>query len=252
MGIRISAFQYNLICHTKHLLHTHRIYRNMVKPKLGYWNIRGLGRHVTFLLGYLEVDYEHVIYQAGPGPTFDISVWKNAKPNVGVPFPNLPYYIDEDAGVALSETLVIMRYIANKYKPELLGEGIKEQAQVDHVLHVMHDLKHSSGMQCYGKEVDKSKVASKLLYVIGKLSEYLGDKQYFLGDKLTLPDLYFHESLEQANFITDGAVYTKYENFKKFHDRIEALPTVKKFLDSVKKQPFNNTMAALNDFDVHA
>jgi glutathione S-transferase len=44
-------------------------------------------------------------------------------------FPNLPYLFDED--VKLTETLAIMKYVAKKWKPELLGRNAAEVGRVN-------------------------------------------------------------------------------------------------------------------------
>ena len=48
--------------------------------------------------------------------------WFSVKHNLGLEFPNLPYFIDGDFSMA--ETLPIMRYIASKYQPDQLGKTI--------------------------------------------------------------------------------------------------------------------------------
>ena len=87
--------------------------------KLGYWKMRGLVSQIRYLMVYLNVEYEDVVYEQGDGPDFDRSQWTNVKDSLGLQFPNLPYMID--GNVKLSETYSIMKYIASKHGPELLG-----------------------------------------------------------------------------------------------------------------------------------
>ena len=44
-------------------------------------------------------------------------------------FPNLPYLLDED--VKLTKTLTIMKYVAKKWKSELLGRNAAEFGRVN-------------------------------------------------------------------------------------------------------------------------
>ena len=55
--------------------------------------------------------------------------WNATKGRLGCPFPNLPYW--KDGEVFHSETLVILRSIATKYKHEYLGRTLGEQGTVD-------------------------------------------------------------------------------------------------------------------------
>lgn len=99
------------------------------KPTLGYWNIRGLGAPIRYMLYYCGVEFTDKMYRAGPPPEYDRSDWLNEKFNLGLPLPNLPYLIDEDA--RLTETVAIMKYIAGKWKPELLGKDPTVMAELE-------------------------------------------------------------------------------------------------------------------------
>nr|ABL09303.1 allergen Aca s 8 [Acarus siro] len=76
------------------------------KPTLGYWDIRGLGAPIRYLLTYAGIDFEDKRYS-------DPNEWFGKdKPSLGLDFPNLPYYID--GSVKLTQTQAILRYIARK------------------------------------------------------------------------------------------------------------------------------------------
>ena len=81
---------------------------------------------------YAGVEFDDVMYEAGPAPTWDKSSWfKDAKPHMPHDYPNLPYLIDNE--FALTETAAIMKYIAHKWKPELLGANSVEFANAEMV-----------------------------------------------------------------------------------------------------------------------
>lgn len=82
-------------------------------PKLGYWGVRGLGQFLRNLLVYKGVQFEDRQYKFGTAPDFDRSDWLKEKFNLGLPFPNLPYYIDGD--VKLTQSLAILRYLGRKH-----------------------------------------------------------------------------------------------------------------------------------------
>jgi glutathione S-transferase len=50
--------------------------------------------------------------------------WFDVKYNLGMEFPNLPYLFDGD--LKISETLAIIRYLANKYDKSLLGYSVED------------------------------------------------------------------------------------------------------------------------------
>lgn len=64
----------------------------------GYWDLRGLGQSIRFMLKYLNIDYQEVRYKFGdsiedPNNRED---WLKDKFKLGLDFPNIPYYIEGD------------------------------------------------------------------------------------------------------------------------------------------------------------
>ncbi len=83
-------------------------------PTLGYWDIRGLAQLFRYLLKYAEIEFNDKRYEFGEGATLVESElllenWISDKFNLGLDFPTLPYYIDED--FKLSQSLAIIRYL---------------------------------------------------------------------------------------------------------------------------------------------
>ncbi len=100
-----------------------QINTNPNKPTLGYWKIRGLASQIRYEMVYLGVDFDEHQYEQGDAPDFDRSSWLNVKETLGLQFPNLPYLLD--GNFKLTETNAIMKYIANKFGPQLLGSDAK-------------------------------------------------------------------------------------------------------------------------------
>ena len=61
----------------------------------------------------------------------------------------MPYYIDEEDDVRLTETVAIMKYICRKYKPEMLGATAKEQGRVEMLLFYVAEIKEKATNACY-------------------------------------------------------------------------------------------------------
>jgi glutathione S-transferase len=75
-------------------------------PTLGYWNLRGLAEPMRYLLKYKGIQFNDKRYEFGPGSSIPEleSIRKNWSPdkfNLGLDFPNLPYYIDGDLKVSI-------------------------------------------------------------------------------------------------------------------------------------------------------
>ena len=66
--------------------------KNMASPKFGYWGLQGLGQPVRMLLAHQGVDHEDTVYTMEGSATW----FEDHKLNMGLDFPNLPYYVDGD------------------------------------------------------------------------------------------------------------------------------------------------------------
>ena len=77
----------------------------------GYWPFRGIAQVSRYLMEYLNIDYNDKKYT-------DQEEWfKKDKQGLGLDFPNLPYLIDNEDNVKLTESQAIPRYICSKWKP---------------------------------------------------------------------------------------------------------------------------------------
>ena len=92
------------------------------RPRLGYWHIRGLAAQIRYMLHYAKVDFEDVTYDVSAAPEWSRASWTDVKFTLGLDFPNLPYFFDGELN--LTETAAIMKYIAHKWAPELLGKDL--------------------------------------------------------------------------------------------------------------------------------
>ena len=92
------------------------------KPTLGYWgDVRGFAASIRYQLAYSGVEYESKDY------FFENKAdWESDKQNLGLPFANIPYWIDGE--FKLTETMAIHTYLAEKYMPELLGKDVQQRA----------------------------------------------------------------------------------------------------------------------------
>ena len=92
---------------------------------LYYWDIRGLAAYIQLALEAAGVKYEYHPYTEATEEDW----FKRDKPALQMTLPNLPYL--KDGALLISEHDSIFKYVLRKYKPELLGKTVEEQAIVD-------------------------------------------------------------------------------------------------------------------------
>jgi glutathione S-transferase len=107
------------------------------KPQLGYWDNRTICEPIRLLLALAEVDYEDVRYPVGAPPTYDKSQWNQAKWTLGLVAPNLPYWIEDESGLRLTQSRTILMHIAEG--AGLAGDTPQRRALVSMALDVISD-----------------------------------------------------------------------------------------------------------------
>ena len=101
-----------------------------VVPTLGYWALRGKGAQIRHLLAYVGVEYENKEYEiVETEDGINRDAWLDVKFTLGLPFPNVPHFIDGD--YKLTESKAIMKYIAKKHQPGLLGQSAEELGRIE-------------------------------------------------------------------------------------------------------------------------
>lgn len=214
--------------------------------KLGYWDIRGLGQPIRYLLAYREVDFEEKRYSCGPPPKFDSSQWLDEKFTLDCDFPNLPYLLDGD-DVKLTQNLAILRYLGRKYDLDAAADCDLQKRRVDLMEQQVTDFRSGWVRLCYspGFASERDGYEKNLPNTLKAFSKFLGDRPYFAGDRLTYVDFIAYEMFAQ-HLVFSRASFADLANLTEFVARIEALPTMKAYLESDKhiKWPFNGDMAS--------
>ena len=189
------------------------------KPKLVYWNIRG---YATFIKLAFEAsgvhDYEVVNYEE----VSENDWFLRDKPALTMTLPNLPYLKDGD--VEISEHEVIFRHILRKYKPELLGVTLTEQAEVDQFISFWMKTNNTIRDFCYsatdiGDEARRA-LLKPLLAPLGRVDARLSTRKFHLGDNLTGADLYMWEAYEMLK-VFHAEIAGSFENIKRVAASIE-------------------------------
>jgi glutathione S-transferase len=199
------------------------------KPILGYWDIRGLAQAIRYQLAYQGIDFEDKQYPSTEDPASRQS-WLEQKFNLGLDFPNLPYFIDTD-GYKLTEHMAIHQYIADKWNPELLGTTPEERAEVEMLAGVILDLKKKTAGPCYSND-DRAAVQEIMLTAIAGFKHPIGERNYLIGDRVCYMDFYLLELLLACDYFTDGQVFAQNPHFQAYVERMWALPNLGNYLNS--------------------
>jgi glutathione S-transferase len=212
----------------------------MGKPKLGYWNLRGLAQSIRFALEYMGVDYDEVIYMDKEGD----DTWINEKPTLGMDCPNLPYWIDDDE--KLSESKAILKYVIRKYKPSLLPTDISQLVQVEQADGILDDICRFFAMSVYMDTEAVNSMFDKMVPIkMAGLSKMLGNKKFFNGDEPGYVDFLAYETFYRLKTYRTKFI-EGHPNLLALVDNFEKLPKIAAYLESSRyvKTPCYGRMAA--------
>jgi len=218
-----------------------------VKPTLGYWKIRGLAQQIRYMFALAKVEFTEDLYEvvATPEGGWDRSAWNDKKFTLGLDYPNLPYLFDGD--YKLTETVAIMRYVAAKWAPEMLGTTPEEQANLVMMTEHVGQLKSSATGPCYTGG-SRETIVDTCRPILAGISKWLGEREYF-GNTVTFLDVFFYELCELTDLVSEGKFYAEFPNTKAHHDRIHEIPALKEYRAKQDAEhgvvPFNNPMASI-------
>jgi len=208
------------------------------QPVLGYWNIRGLGQPIRFLLAYLNVDYEHRVYEYGPlDPDLICEDYRKERYTMGLDFPNLPYWIDSK--VKLCETTAIMKHLCMNYNGRSMlapnEEAEVQYAMVENclVLEVWHNIRELT----FGRKTIED-FESDNKPRLQQFSDYLSSKPWIMGDNISYVDFYMYEVLTRHQVYNETWIT---QNLQTYLDRFEALPAIAQNLktSTFVKRPYS-------------
>lgn len=104
--------------------------------KFGYWQFRGLGQPIRFLLEYLGLPYEEKHYTLEKANEW----FEGDKKSLGLFLPNLPYLID--GAFNLTESAAIQAYVIRRAgRADLLGGAdLHRSARIYQAASVLRDV----------------------------------------------------------------------------------------------------------------
>jgi glutathione S-transferase len=220
-------------------------------PTVVYWNIVGLAMPLRMALALAGGNYADVrIDAAGPKGR---EPWTEAKPNLPMSFPNLPYYLDSK--VALSQSDAILRYLGRQHN--LMGDAGQEHV-VDQALDELKDLEGVLAMHSYRSGVDHLAewYAGSVGSIVAKWSKFMSEKDFVTGKTMSVADLklyaYFVKLVEVQKQLgnNDTLADLHWDGFVDQHmKRMEQVPRLKEYLASElhQRRPLNNPGAMFNN-----
>ncbi len=189
--------------------------------------ISGNARKAEFVLRHVGVDAERIVVDLGKGeqraPEF-LEINPNGK---------VPVLVDGD--LTLWESHAIMRYLARKYAPELLGSDPNERAAVDQWLcwqlahlgptfgKILYErlIKPMRGLA--GDEAAAEKAADEFDRLVLILGTHLDGRDFVAGDVPTLADMSLAVTVASAPEV--GVSLEAYPSMTGWFERMRALPS---------------------------
>jgi len=202
----------------------------MSLPKYAYWNCQGLGHPIRMALAYNRVDYEAINYKVVNSIEGEKLDWPSNKFNLGLPLPNLPYYIDGD--VKLTQGGAILRYLGRKFNQ--YGANDFEASQVDMLIDTSMDLRYGLAMASYvtpDVEQLKKDMMEKEGPKFKQISEILQSKKFLLGDSISVADFPIYHAMK-FYFTLDEKIVSRFKNLMDYVERIDNIPEIKALWES--------------------
>nr|AFY08504.1 glutathione S-transferase mu3 [Panonychus citri] len=214
-------------------------------PILGYWNLRALVEPIVLTLKQAKQPYEYKTYKLGGAPDYDKSEWLKEKENLGLEYPNLPYYIDGD--LKITQTLAILRYLGRKHdlgpkgEEETIRSDLIEQGVMEMLLSLFRAW-YADNDQFY--EANIIKLVPYLEQKFEHTSKVLGSNQFLLGDRVTYNDFLLYSTLDYIRLFK-CSLLDPHQGLKDYLDRIEALPEIEPYFkdENFKRFPITGSMA---------
>jgi len=193
-------------------------------PTLGYWEIRGLCESIRYLLKYAGIDFNDKRYVFS-----NEKEWQSDKTNLGLDFPNLPYYIDGD--IKLTQSLAILRYLGRKHRlvatdDQTLARQDMAEQQIQDVMNGLYDIIINPDYET--KKADYC--TGTLEPQLDLLVKFMGDKEW-LGGQLSYVDFMAYEILDWFRLFSSDTI-AKYPAITRYMARFEALPAIKSYRSS--------------------
>ncbi|GBN86627.1 Glutathione S-transferase class-mu isozyme 7, partial [Araneus ventricosus] len=178
------------------------------------------------------VDFEDKRYPLG-GLGFE--EWQKEKLNLGLDFPNLPYYIDGD--IKLTQSLAITRYLGQKHGLDGKTDEQRRRVLVAEQQSVDFRDKFKSFVISSEYDTGKEEFLESVQPMFQQWEKFLGDKKYLIGDDVTYVDFLVYEALDYYRLFHKSILHD-YPSLKAYFNRMKNLPELQKYVKSSVRKPW--------------
>ena len=204
------------------------------KMTLMQWDVRGFTESIRMLMEYLHIDYKEIKLELDDLKPIETSeeLWTSVKESLGLDFPSLPNLCDLEHKVSLSCTIAICKYLAQKYRPKMVGSAMNEYAEIDSVLLICHDMRNAV-IEAHEKGWEKSKEDALTLVKekLGYFNKFMKSRIWISGKQPSVADFIFSEMIELLLHI-DSTMIDAYPNCRKWLRKFCAIPEIVKYKSS--------------------
>ena len=194
--------------------------------------MRVRGEMIRTMMEYAGVRYEDKRYLSP-------EQWVEEKSELGLDFPNLPYLIDGQ--VKISESMAVLRYAAEKWRPDLLGATPADMAFIGQLSYQVGDIWGKVVGLASDKANFEARKATDLAAWDGsfkKLHDWIEKKggNFLHGNVPCVADFQFLEFTDLL-FLVDNSLKRKYPLFNKVRNNIAGLPKIQAYRKSARYVP---------------
>nr|XP_044994499.1 glutathione S-transferase Mu 2 isoform X3 [Jaculus jaculus]XP_044994500.1 glutathione S-transferase Mu 2 isoform X3 [Jaculus jaculus] len=150
------------------------------------------------------------------------------------PWGTLPYLIDGTHKITQSNA--ILRYIARKHN--LCGETEEERIRVDILENQLMDTRMVMARLCYSPDLEKLKpeFLKDLPDTMKLFSQFLGERPWFAGDKITFVDFIAYDTIQRTQ-VFEPKCLDAFPNLKDFISRFEGLEKISAYMKTGRFLP---------------
>ncbi|KAK9693575.1 Glutathione S-transferase, C-terminal domain [Popillia japonica] len=203
----------------------------MSDVKVTYFNGRGLGEVIRYLLKYGNIGFEDIRIDQDDWPTLKEST----------PFGQLPLY--EENGKVTAQSVAIARYIAKKVN--LAGDDEWQNLEIDTIVDTITDVRLKLYPLYYESDTEKKEslkqtlLAETVPYYFERFEKYITKNNgYLVANKLTWADVYLAVSLDLFFVFLGENVLEKYETLSSLKKKVEELPGIQEWIASRPETSF--------------